>query len=306
MPKNDVLSIDLNLLAVFHLLMQERSVTRVADRISLGQPAVSRSLAKLRQVLDDPLFVRLANRLEPTPRAVALHLELKPALDLIEQALRSSAPFDPLAETRIFRIAMSDDVQVSCLPAITEQVMLAMPRARLVVQQTDYLRAGQLLSDNAATIAIGYLDRLPAEAKIKRIGRVGYRTVMCNHASSLNSLSAYLKSDHVLVTFAGDLKGYIDEGLPESDGARDIVLSVPSFSVLPYLLRGTSRVATVPAYVANELARRNALRSSNLPFSSPKFDISMAWRMTTDRDPGEKLLRKIVFDVVREVIRRAK
>ena len=303
MPKNDVLSIDLNLLAVFHLLMQERSVTRVASRISLGQPAVSRSLARLREALGDPLFVRLGNRLEPTPRAVALDSELKPALDLIEQALRSSAPFDPLNEDRVFRIAMSDDVQVSFLPAMTEQLLKAMPKSRLVAHQTDYLRAGQMLSENTVTVAVGYLDQLPAEVKIRKIASVGYRVVMCRDADSPRSLEAYIRRHHVLVTFAGDLTGYIDESLPDTEGGRDILLSVPSFSVLPFLLQNTDRLATVPEYVANELASHNALRSDRLPFRSPKFDLSIAWRTTTDRDPAETLLRKIIVGVVRDGIR---
>ena len=306
MPKNDALSIDLNLLAIFHLLMQERSVTRVADRISLGQPAVSRSLARLRDALDDPLFVRLGNRLEPTPRAVALDLELKPALDLIEQALRSTAPFDPHTEVRVFRIAMSDDVQVSFLPAITERLLAAMPEARLVAQQTDYLRAGQMLSENTATIAIGYLDQLPAEVKIRKIAPVGYRIVMCQRAHVPKNLRAYVRRDHVLVTFAGDLTGYIDESLPESEGKREILLSVPSFSVLPFLLQGTTRLATVPDYVANQLANQNALRSEALPFRSPEFDLSIAWRAATDRDPAESLLRNIIVDVVKEGVRKPK
>ncbi|MEM8628354.1 MAG: LysR family transcriptional regulator, partial [Pseudomonadota bacterium] len=201
MPKNDALSVDLNLLAVFHLLMQERSVTRVANRISLGQPAVSRSLARLREELDDPLFVRQGNQLEPTPRAVALDQEIKPALDLIERALRSTARFDPQSEARVFRIAMSDDAQVSFLPAISEQLLLVMPKCRLVAQQSDYLRAGQMLSENTATIVVGYLDKLPAEAKIRKIYRVGYRAVMCKKAQPPKTLNAYMKRDHVLVTF---------------------------------------------------------------------------------------------------------
>ncbi|MEM6496185.1 MAG: LysR family transcriptional regulator [Pseudomonadota bacterium] len=304
MPKNDALSVDLNLLAVFHLLMQERSVTRVANRISLGQPAVSRSLARLREELDDPLFVRQGNQLEPTPRAVALDQEIKPALDLIERALRSTARFDPQSEERVFRIAMSDDAQVSFLPAISEQLLQVMPKCRLVAQQSDYLRAGQMLSENTATIVVGYLDKLPAEARIRKICRVGYRAVMCKKAQPPKTLNAYMKRDHVLVTFAGDLTGYIDEALTEAEGAREVLLSVPSFAVLPYLLQNSNRVATVPSYVADELARQNALRSENLPFRSPKFDLSMAWRAATDRDPAEVLLRKIIVDVVRRIIRQ--
>lgn len=296
MPKNDALLIDLNLLAIFHLLMQERSVTAVARRLRLGQPAVSRSLARLRQDLGDPLFVRVSNKLEPTPRATALHTEITPALDLIEQALRRTAAFDPTLEDRVFHIGMSDDIQLSFLPAISNRMLAAMPKSRLVVRQTDYLRAGPMLADRSVSIVVGYLEKLPAEAKIRRIVRVGYRTTMCKSARPPKSLKAYSSRPHVLVTFAGDLTGYVDEVLTEKAAERSVLLSVSAFSVLPFVLKGTDRIATVPEHAANALTQHNALRSARLPFASPMFDLSIAWRATTDRDAAEQLVRDIIID----------
>ncbi len=169
----------------------------------------------------------------------------------------------------------------------------------MIVQHTDYLRAGQLLDSGAASVVVGYLAKLPANAKVKKLARVGYRALTCREAPPAGSLKRYCGRPHVLVTFAGDLIGYVDETLSEQGLERDIVLSVSTFSVLPFMLQNTDRVATVPLHVAHTLSKTSNLRSGALPFVSPEFDLTMAWRLTTDRDPAEVLLRQIIGEVVR-------
>ncbi len=298
MTQNDIYSLDLNLLGVFDLLMQERSVTAAARRLRLGQPAVSRSLARLRDLLNDPLFVRAGRALEATPRALALHAQLKPALENIEHALRAGDMFDPETAEPVFQLAMSDDIQLSFLPDICARLKAVMPKARLIVQHTDYLRAGSLLDSGAASIVVGYLNKLPANARVKKLARVGYRALTCQAAPPLSSLTQYCAGAHVLVTFAGDLIGYVDETLSAQGLARRIELSLSTFSVLPFVLQNSDRVATVPRHVAQSLALSGPLRSSPLPFTSPEFDLTMAWRLATDRDPSEVLLRQIIQDAV--------
>ncbi len=145
---------------------------------------------------------------------------------------------------------------------------------------------------------IGYLDKLPANAKVKKLVRVGYRALSCAACEPVPDLGNYCERPHVLVTFAGDLIGYVDETLSRQGHQRDIVLSVSTFSMLPFVLPQTNLVATVPEHVSHALARAGALRPSDLPFSSPQFDLSMAWRLPADRDPAEEALRQIIQDVV--------
>ena len=298
MNKNNITSIDLNLLSVFVLLMQDRSVTAVARRLSLGQPAVSHALARLRSLLDDPLFVRAGRLMDPTPRAVALHREIAPALETIEGALRAGERFDPLTSERSFRVAMSDDVQLAYLPRIVERLGRSMPNASLIVQQTDYLRAAGMLERKEASLVVGYLDQLPAAAKVRTIRRVTYRMLRAAGADPDLDLAGYCARPHVLVTFAGDLIGYIDEGLAALGVARRIKLSVSAFAVLPFVLQATDYLATVPDHVADALAEEPGLAVAALPFESPGFDLSIAWRATTHQDPAETLLRDIIVRTI--------
>lgn len=97
MNRNDLRRVDLNLLIVFETLMHERSVTRAAEKLFLGQPAISAALSRLRTLFDDPLFVRTGRSMEPTARAQEIFAHLSPALDSISTAMSRASEFDPAA-----------------------------------------------------------------------------------------------------------------------------------------------------------------------------------------------------------------
>ena len=101
----NISTFDLNLLRVLDALLRERNVSRAAERLSLSQPAVSNALNRLRDLLDDPLLVRVGRAMQPTPRALALEAPIRDALQRIEQSLSDDAPFDPASSRQRFRIA---------------------------------------------------------------------------------------------------------------------------------------------------------------------------------------------------------
>ncbi|MGL4775357.1 MAG: LysR family transcriptional regulator, partial [Aeromonas veronii] len=110
--------LDLNLLAVFDMLMQERNVTRAAERLHLSQSTVSHALGRLRVALDDPLFVMSRREMMPTERAKALAGPVRQALAMLEQGLRQAKGFDPATARRIFRIATPGSVEHGLVPVL--------------------------------------------------------------------------------------------------------------------------------------------------------------------------------------------
>lgn len=289
---------DLNLLRAFVLIMRERSITRAARRLSVGQPALSHSLARLRAELGDELFVRAGRRMEPTALALALFESVSPALDRIDGSLAAIRAFDPATAERTFSVGMSEDLQLAFLPAIVAGLAERMPNARLAVRHADYLGAADMLERRDVSAVVGYLDHLPAAAKVRTIATVGYRVVSDGASAAIGTLDQYCGRRHVLVTFAGDMVGYIDETLERLGVGRRIALSLSNFAVVPYVLHGSGYLATVPEYLADTLVGRSGLRSSALPFDSPDFDISIAWRLTADGDPAESLLRDLIVEVI--------
>ncbi len=287
--------LDLNLLVVLVALLDQRSVTAAARKLGLSQPAVSHALSRLRKNLNDPLFVSVSGRFEPTARALSLGRDVEPLLSAVEANLRASQQFDPGTTTRTFRIGMSDDVQAVLLPRIMGRTMKEAPSARVVAISTDYRRVYEMMKQQEVTTAVGYLEELAAPTKVQKLKRVGYKVVSSTgFPSGPFEIEQYCAAPHALVTFAGDLTGYIDEKLSKLGTSRSICLSMSSFAALPYVLSSSNLIATVPEYFATELERVGGLNVRDLPFKSPMFNISMAWRPEADRDPAELWIRKVL------------
>lgn len=304
MHETNYKKIDLNLLVVLMCLLEQRNVTKAARSLGLSQPAVSHALARLRDQLADPLFVSIGPKFEPTSRALEIGRAVAPFLSAVEATIREGLKFAPAEATSLFRVGMTEDMQAVLLPRLANLLENQAPLAKLVVISIDYRRARQMMTDGEITTAVGYLDELAAHTKVQKLGRVGYGVVSANkfRAKKL-SIENYCKAQHALVTSAGDLTGYIDETLSSLGRSRVIRLSVSSFTALPFALKGTNLIATIPDHLAAELSQVAGLYAYRLPFETPRFDISLAWRPETDADPAETWFRDAIRSSFRQVVK---
>lgn len=291
MNRNDLRRLDLNLLIVFETLMHERSVTRAAEKLFLGQPAISAALSRLRSLFDDPLFVRTGRSMEPTSRAQEIFGLLSPALDAISTAVSRAADFDPATSQAVFRIGLSDDVEFALLPPLLRRLRAEAPGIQLVVRRANYLLMPQLLASGEISVGVSYTEELPANAKRKVLRRPQPRLLRADAIPGSIELEDYCRRPHALVSFAGDLSGFIDDELAKLGRQRRVVLAVPQFNGLAALLAGTDIVATVPDYTAATLTASGGLRSEPLPLPTPNFELHMVWRGAQDNDPAERWLR---------------
>ncbi|WP_249908142.1 LysR family transcriptional regulator [Pseudomonas fulva] len=291
MNRNDLRRLDLNLLIVFETLMHERSVTRAAEKLFLGQPAISAALSRLRNLFDDPLFVRTGRSMEPTARAQEIFALLSPALDSISTAVSRASEFDPATSTAVFRVGLSDDVEFALLPALLRRLRSEAPNVVLVVRRANYLLMPNLLASGEISVGVSYTEELPANAKRKTLRRSKPKLLRADSIPGKLSLDEYCARPHAMVSFAGDLNGFIDDQLARFERTRKVVLAVPQFNGLGTLLAGTDLIAVVPDYTAAALTAAGGLRAEDLPFESDSFEMSMAWRGAQDNDPAERWLR---------------
>jgi len=291
MNRNDLRRLDLNLLIVFETLMHERSVTRAAEKLFLGQPAISAALSRLRNLFDDPLFVRTGRSMEPTARAQEIFALLSPALDSISTAVSRASEFDPATSTAVFRVGLSDDVEFALLPALLRRLRSEAPNVVLVVRRANYLLMPNLLASGEISVGVSYTEELPANAKRKTLRRSKPKLLRADSIPGKLSLDEYCARPHAMVSFAGDLNGFIDDQLARFERTRKVVLAVPQFNGLGTLLAGTDLIAVVPDYTAATLTAAGGLRAEDLPFESDSFEMSMAWRGAQDNDPAERWLR---------------
>jgi LysR family transcriptional activator of mexEF-oprN operon len=292
MNRNDLRRLDLNLLIVFETLMHERSVTRAAEKLFLGQPAISAALSRLRNLFDDALFIRTGRSMEPTARAKEILALLSPALDSISTAVSRASEFVPSTSGLVFRIGLSDEVEFALLPPLLRRIRTEAPGVVLVVRRANYLLMPSLLASGEISVGVSYTDELPANAKRKVLRRSRPKVLRADSIPGPLALEDFCSRPHAMVSFAGDLNGFIDEELELFGRKRRVVLAVPQFNGLSTLLAGTDIIATVPDYAAEVLAAGGGLRVEPLPFETARsFELSMAWRGAQDNDPAERWLR---------------
>jgi DNA-binding transcriptional LysR family regulator len=293
----NIAGLDLNLLVVLEALLAERSVTRAARRLGLSQPAVSNALGRLRSLLQDPVVVRTAHGMEPTPRALELAVPIQQALDAIRRALAPSPSFDPERSAHTFRVRSADDLELSLLPQLIERLKLAAPLVDIVMTGVgdtteEDLRSGRidLYLGNWFAVPAGLERHLLLHETFVCIARKGHPQI-----KSRLTLKAYVAAGHVLVA-SGDRAGHgVDTLLSDQGLGRRIVLRTPHFLAAPLVVARTDLIATLPKRVATTYARFLPLNVFTPPLDAPAFPVHMVWhRRTNELEPHRWLRQQIM------------
>lgn len=300
MNRYDLRKIDFNLLITFETLMHERNLTRVAEKLFLGQPSISASLNRLRQYFDDPLFIRMGRTMEPTSRAFEIHQNLTPALDNMAAALSFVNEFNPLTSNAVFRLGLSDDVEYAMLPGLLRHLRTEAPRVSFVIRRTDHSMISSQLATGEVSLGVCQSRDLPANAKRKFLRTIVPTVLSARSIAGSLDLDEYCKRPHVSVSLSGEMTDYIDEALSNQGRQRQVVLAVPQYSALKTLLEDSDLLAVVPEYVAKAMVGQGEFRMDPVPMSVPSLDLSLSWSSTLDNDPCERWLRSSISHYLSE------
>jgi len=146
---------DLHQLRVLDVLLREHSLTRAARALEVTQPALSKTLAQLRRYFDDPLFVRVALRMEPTPKALQLQAPVRAILDRAASLRTTHSAFDPATSQRTFNFCVVDAGLLKLLPPLVETLLREAPGVRLNVSQVEASHLERLLESGKLDFAMG-------------------------------------------------------------------------------------------------------------------------------------------------------
>ena len=287
----DLRRLDLNLLLVFAALMRERSVRRAAARLYLGPPAVSMALARLRETVGDPLFVRAAAGMQPTPRALALHERIAPALTDIHAAVFRTGGFDPMRAERIIRFASPDDLEIVLLPRLLKLLEREAPGVTLVIRSADFRSAPAMLDSGDAELALTATPvALERRHRHEVLHEEGFAAMFDPQRLGFGAhgltLERYLAVPHLLVSPSGALNGPVDRALAPLGHTRRLRMALTRFSTLPFLLRASPCLANVPATAAWYYGEAFGLAVAPLPLTTPTFGLSLVWHARDDADPA--------------------
>lgn len=289
--------IDLNLLVVFNQLLIERRVSRVADKLGVSQPAVSNSLAKLRKLLGDELFLRTAQGMVPTPFADQLAESVTYALGMIHSALNQHSSFDPRTSARSFTIGMTDIGEIVFLPALLERLAIDAPGVTLSTVRNATVNLKDEMEAGNVDLAVGLLPQLKTGFFQRRLFRQRYVCVF-RKGHQLDkkriTLDDFARAEHVVVISGGTGHGKVDELLQRSGVQRRVRLTVPHFVAVGHILSATDMIATVPERLAEKLAAPFGLRHLHHPAALPEVAINLFWHAKSHKDPANQWLRSVL------------
>lgn len=294
--KADIRTLDLNLLKTLDALLDERSVTRAAARLSLTQPAVSGMLNRLRDYFDDPLFIRAPHGIVPTARAQALAAPVKRILAEIDLLLQP-VTFDPLTARLTFTIAATDYALRAVVVPFIAALKLRAPDIRVRVVPVEPERLLARLEQGSVDLALLTPHTTPEELHSRALYDERYVCMMrADHpdAGAPLSLDRFCALEHVLVSYEGEsFHGVTDDALANRGRERRVGLSVSSFLVLPEVLAISDMIAVVPERMAEN---RPGMFVCETPLPVPGFTKSMAWHGRAHRHPAQAWLRGLLLE----------
>lgn len=284
----NIAQVDLNLLKTFEALHDESSASRAALRLGVTQSAISAGLRRLRELYGDQLFIRTGRGLAPTLRANQLKPVISEALDRCRQSLAMISPDNLHYGGRSVVLGLSDDFEIAYGRRLMDAIAQRLPKLRVIFRQThSQIVAGALLDRDLdlAITAGGF-----AERRLSRqvLGEGDYRCVVDPHSLAPDQqnidLEEFVAREHVLVSSGGFI-GITDEGLAAQGLSRQVCASTSHFAALPYLLKGSAAVATIPGHAAQATAQMTGLSVLPCPLVLPRYPVELGWRTQAQLDP---------------------
>ena len=286
---------DLNLLVTLDALLAEGSVARAAQRLRLSPSAMSRALARLREVMGDPLLVRAGRGLVPTPRALELREHVNQLVQNGEAVLRPAEALNLKKLVRTFTLRTSEGFVENFGPRLIACVGEAAPGVRLFFVQKPNKDSAPL-RDGTVDLETGVVEKTTApELRVQALFRDRYiGVVRTGHALSKGKITPvrYATGRHIHVSRQGIDRGPIDEALMPFGLEREIVTIVGGFSTALSLARTSDLIASVPERHTGIL--RAGMHSFPLPVSTPEITVSLLWHPRLDADPAHRWLRECV------------
>ncbi|WP_062262850.1 LysR family transcriptional regulator [Endozoicomonas arenosclerae] len=301
MNQIDVSRVDLNLLSAFEALYEERSVSKAAQRMYVGQPAMSHSLARLRRLFDDTLLERQGQQMQPTRRASELYPVISRILsDIREQVLEQTA-FDPVSWQGSVRIGLNDYSEMIYAAPVLEKIRSAAPEVSVSFVTVNQSNAHEWLKSGKLDLAVGHWPLPSDDFAVTPLYIEKHVCLFDNQVLGFDmplSLEDYLSTDHALVSPDGQLSGKVDELLAERGLTRKVALGCTRFVSLLELLKGKPYISVVPEVLSRLDKTDSPLSKCIPPLSIPDFEIGLAWRESDSHHPVLKWLRELVATVV--------
>jgi DNA-binding transcriptional LysR family regulator len=297
----DISDVDLNLLVVFDALLKARSVSGAARALKMSQPATSFALNRLRKMFGEPLFVRTARGIHPTPYAESLSVPLETILDRIRADLLQQPTFDPATEQRSITFNMQDIGELVFLPRILDRLNAIAPGLQVRTVNLPPPLLEPALRSGEVDIALGHFPDLDGAALFQQ--RLFSHSFVCivraDHPTIKDEMTRrqFLEGLHAVVHPAGHMSDSLETELQTQGLTRRVSVRIEHFLAVPTILSQSNLIFTVPYAIGAELAKLADIKLVKPPFKAKPRIVKQHWHARFQHDAANRWLRTLVAEL---------
>lgn len=295
--------LDLNLLVLFEILMEERSVSRAAERAALSQSAMSHALGRLRDMLQDPILVRTKRGMEPTERARQLREPIAKALTELEINLLARKVFDPLTSERCFTLLATDYVEALLIKPLLRRLGEQGPYIQLAIKKVTPENINSL-EDGDLDFFIGRAPKRKSYLDTVHLFDDSYCSIVCSRHPSIKktlSMKKYLSCPHLVMSPGEEAQNIVDQLLAKQQLKRQIAYTSPYVGSLASLVSDSNMIATLPARMVKGLEAAPLFKLFPPPVEVPAISVHLSWHEKKHYDQGHQWLKDIIVETVADL-----
>jgi DNA-binding transcriptional LysR family regulator len=292
--------VDLNLFVVFDAIYTEANLTRAGQIVGITQPAVSNALARLRETFNDPLFVRTAQGMVPTPMAQNIIGPVRSALQQLRISVQESRVFNPAQANKVFRISMTDLTEALVLPSLFQRLRRLAPNVKIESMLARRRETTKELAAGRLDFAVDAPLNIDPQVRHVKLMEDRYICAMRQGhplAKEKITLDEYLGLTHIHISTRRNGLGHVDLALGRLGLQRTIALRSQHYLMASTVLETTDMVITVP----ERFACRNGLHYVELPIKDMQtLETHLYWHESTDQDPANRWMREQIIEIAQQ------
>jgi LysR family transcriptional regulator, nod-box dependent transcriptional activator len=289
--------LDLNLLVALDILLEERSVSRAAERLHLSQPAASAALARLRDYFQDQLLVLHGKRLIPTSYAEVLLPEVKRVIRQVDDLIAMSTEFDPAQSERFFHLMTSDSIATVLLSPVISAMQAIAPGIKVDIRLPEDILSTKF-ENGEIDLSLVPQEFLSPSHPSELIYEESHVIVGWNKNPVFRKKiteDVFFAASHVSVSIGPNSEpSFTERNMQKMGYKRRIDIHAPHFSSLPWLLANTNRLAVIQERLAQQFASVFPLKSAPLPFEFPGMRVMLQYHAAREKDEGLRWLRQLI------------
>lgn len=291
--------IDLNLLAAFDVLMAEKNVTRAAHRLHISQSAMSHTLRRLRELLEDPVLISTPGGMVPTARAVQLIKPVRESLGILERTLQPPADFNPVTSDACFVIGSTDYVEYVLLPPLMKHLAAAAPNVSIRLKRFSLSGIEKEMEEGGLDVVIRLEGKKNSRfCRARILDEIPVILVRTGHPLVGEAISRelYEKLRHIVID-SFEISPLIQQILQGRKLDRIVTLRSPNFLSAPIILAESDMIATLPLKIAQRFVKGGRLKIVPFPMDVREFHLEMVWHALLDKDPAQLWFREQIATV---------